>query len=94
MSPDQEQQLLRIGKDVAKKCRLEDKEEAFSIALLGIAKGLKTYVPSKKVKMTTYLYQCAQFEVWAEWRRLHRIKRGGGVEPLSLEELEEEGYQI
>lgn len=94
MSPAQEEQLLRIGRDVANKCRIEDKEEAFSIALLGISKGLATYVPSKGVKLTTYLYSCAKFECWSEWRKEHRKKRGAGAVTVSLDELLEKGYEI
>lgn len=94
MSPQQEELLMKIGRAVANSCRLEDKEEALSIALLGIAKGLSTYVPSKTVKLTTYLYRCAQLECWAEWRRLHRIKRGKGVQEVSLDALLESGIEF
>jgi RNA polymerase sporulation-specific sigma factor len=94
MSPEQEQELLKIGRAVAQNCRLEDKEEAFSIALLGVAKGLASYVPNKKTKLSTYLYKCAQFEVWAEWRKLHRVKRGSGVKEISLDEMKEKGWEV
>ena len=94
MSPAQEEQLLKIGREVANKSRIEDKEEAFSVALLGIAKGLQTYVPSKGAKLTTYLYSCAKFECWAEWRKIHRKKRGSDVEILSIDELLERGIEI
>ena len=94
MSPTQEEALLKIARCVAGRSRLTDKEEAFSIALLGIAKGLSTYTKEKQVKLTTYLYSCAKFECWAEWRKQHRIKRGRGVTEVSLEELMEEGFEI
>lgn len=94
MSPQQEDELLKIGRDVANKSRIEDKEEAFSIALLGIARGLKSYVPGKGAKLTTYLYRCAQIECWVEWRKSHRLKRGEGQKDLSLEELIEKGVQF
>lgn len=94
MSPQQEEVILKIGKDVANKSRLEDKEEAYSVALLGVARGLSTYVPAKGTKLTTYLYKCAQMECWAEWRRIHRIKRGTGKKDISLEEFIEKGGQI
>lgn len=94
MSPEQENDLLRIGRDVAMKSRLTDKEEAYSVALLGVAKGLNTYVPDKKVKLTTYLYQCAKFECWAEWRKQHRLKRGRGQEDISLDELHDRGIEL
>lgn len=94
MSPQQEETILKIGRNVASKCRLEDKEEAYSVALLGIAKGLSNYVPTKNVELTTYLYRCAQIECWAEWRKLHRLKRNKGVKELSLDEFIEKGGQI
>lgn len=94
MSPAQEETLLKIARCVANRSRLTDKEEAFSIALLGIAKGLSTYTQTKQVKLTTYLYSCAKFECWAEWRKLHRLKRGKGVMEVSLDELMEAGFEI
>ena len=94
MNIKQEAAIMRIGKDVAKKCRIEDKQEALSVALMGIAKGLNSYDPTKNCKLTTYLYACAKFEVWAEWRKQHRIKRGEGTITLSLEELKEKGWEI
>ena len=94
MSPEQEKEIIAIGWKAANDSRIEDKDEAFSVALVGLARGLKTYVPGKGVKLTTYLYSCAKFECWAEWRKLHRIKRGRGVPDLSIEELEEKGRQF
>ena len=94
MSPQQEEELLKIGHAVADRCRLEDKDEAFSIALLGIARGLSSYIPEKNPKLTTYLYRCAQLECWAEWRRLHRIKRNKGIKEISLDELQESGIEL
>lgn len=94
MSPQQEEELLKIGHTVANRCRLEDKEEAFSIALLGIAKGLSSYIPERNAKLTTYLYRCAQLECWAEWRRLHRLKRNRGAKEISLDELQESGIEL
>lgn len=89
-----EEQLIKIGWTVAKRSRLEDKEEAFSVALLGIARGLKTYKENKKTKLTTYIYRCAEIECWAEWRRLHRKKRGGGEKEISLDEIIERVQEI
>lgn len=94
MSPEQEATLMKIARTVANRSRLEDKEEALSVALLGIVKGLNTYDPSKGVKLTTYLYSCAKFEVWAEWRKLNRLKRGKNVTILSIEQLREQGVDI
>lgn len=94
MSPEQEATLMKIGRAVANDSRLEDKDEAFSIALYGIAKGLNTYDPTKGAKLTTYLYSCAKFEVWAEWRKLNRLKRGKNVTTLSIEALQEQGVDI
>lgn len=94
MSPNQEETLLKIAHCVAGRSRLTDKEEAFSVALLGIAKGLATYTKDKQVKLTTYLYSCAKFECWAEWRKQHRIKRGKGMEDISLDALMEEGFEV
>ena len=94
MSPEQEATLMKIARTVANRSRLEDKEEALSVALLGIVKGLNTYDPTKGVKLTTYLYSCAKFEVWAEWRKLNTLKRGKGVTILSIEQLREQGIDI
>lgn len=94
MSPEQEATLMKIARTVANRSRLEDKEEALSVALLGIVKGLNTYDPTKGVKLTTYLYSCAKFEVWAEWRKLNRLKRGKNVTILSIEQLREQGIDI
>lgn len=94
LSPQQESDIFRIGKHVAKKSRLTDKEEALSVALLGIAKGLDNYDPEKDAKWTTYIYRCAQLEVWCEWRKQNTIKRGSGIEPLSLDELQEQGMEF
>lgn len=93
MSPEQEEMLLKIGRKAALDSRLDDKEEAFSVALVGIAKGLKTYTSTRKVKLTTYLYRCAQMECWAEWRRTHRQKRNQ-LKEVSLEGLQEQGRQL
>jgi len=94
LDQQQEADIFRIGRHVAKKSRLEDKEEALSVALLGIAKGLDGYNPEKDTKWTTYIYRCAQLEVWCEWRKQNTKKRGSGVKPLSLDELEEQGMEF
>lgn len=94
MSPEQEELLLKIAKLAAKNCRLTDKDEAYSIALVGVAKGMASYKETTKTKLTTYLYRCAQFECWAEWRRLHRIKRNRGIEAISIDYIHEQGGDI
>ena len=94
MNQADEEQIIKIGRYVAKNCWLKDKEEAYSIALLGIARGLNSYDPKKGAKLGTYLYACAKREVYAEYRKIHSIKRGSGEETLSIEELLEKGIQI
>lgn len=94
MNLEEERYMLNIAREVANKSRLKDKEEAYSIALFGIAKGLSKFDSSKNVKLATYMYSCAKFEVWAEWRKLNRLRRGKGIVIVSLDELNEKGWEI
>lgn len=94
LSLEQEEEIIKIGKVVAKNSWLEDKEEALSVALLGITRGINTYDERKGAKWGTYLYRCAQLEVYVEWRKQNTHKRGKGYATVSLDELKEKGEEL
>lgn len=62
---------------------LQEDEDLFQEACIGMVKGISTFNPCKGVKLTTYVYACASNEVKMSIRKNYAKKRSATV--LSIE---------
>jgi hypothetical protein len=89
-----EKDMENICSKVAVKSKLPDFEEAFAIALLGFAKGLRAYDPARGVKASTLCYKYAVQECQTERAKMMAKCRGWGFITVSIDKLKEHGYEI
>lgn len=64
------------------------KDDLVDVGYIGLAKGIKNYDPSKKIKKSTYLCRCIENEIFGELRKEKAYKRAGIVVPVEEYELE------
>ena len=67
---------LRLVIHISKKFQLTgiSNSELFSIGVLGLIKGLKTYRPEKKTQLTTYISKCIENEILMSLRKEKKWK--------------------
>lgn len=89
-------QILSIADHIClkEKGTPDQKEEYFGQALLGVAIALNTFDPSRGVKLFTYCYSKAYYSVKSYQAQQRTKSRGFGCITVSLDELQEKGYQV
>lgn len=64
-------------------------EDLLQEACIGVIKGLSTFNPSKKAKLTTYVYNCAANEVKMAIRKSNAKKRSATIIPIDPSPLDQ-----
>ncbi len=85
---------LRLAAHIAKKFSLAnlDNEELISIGTVGLVKGINTYKPDKKTRLSTYVSRCIENEILM-WIRNQKKYRGD----LSLQQplgIDKDGNEV